>query len=307
MIDPLFHEGWIAFNERQWGVRAERVELGPKSGTAWSLQAVLYRSKHGGLVTPPRNAYLPVLIDTGEARASTMQSRRREAIAAFADRVATLGVSRSLTLSPVVDDARPFQWFGFEAAPRYTYYIDLPLQRGRLHTSVLKKIRKAMHAGYVCEVASDLREVHDCLRAPEERKEFDHKVDAKELGHLFKSMGPDSFVALICRSAEGTAIGAKIQFCSAGGMVHAWSAGVKTDGLNRGVNQLLNSFALQISSERNCTVFDYCGANIPSVAVAKEAWGGRLVPYYTIRPKSFRNVLFTGYQWLKAFKRPPDR
>lgn len=307
MIDPLFHEGWITFNERHWSVRAERLELGPKSGTAWRLQAVLYHSKQGGLVTPPRNAYLPAAIETAGSRPAIVSARRREAISALADLVSVRGVTHSLTLSSAVDDVRPFHWHGFQVEPRYTYHVDLPLSQDDFDPKVGNKIRKAEKSGYCCEVTVDFDRVQECLRGPEDRKRFAHKVDTHALQELQRLMGPDAFMAVLCRSSYGEAIGTRLHMFSGAGIAHDWSAGVKTEGLKSGVNNLLCDFSFRTLANRGCTVFDFCGANIPSVAVAKEAWGGRLVPYYTIRPKSFRNVLFTGYQWLKAFKRPPDR
>jgi hypothetical protein len=298
-MDPLFNRGWIEFNERHWGVRAELIELGPRSGSAWLLRAVLYSDRHGRLVMPPRNAYLPVSISCDGARGAVVNARKREAISALAEWLYRKRIPGGLSFSPVVSDIRAFQSRGFDAVPRYTYHIDLHDFDTDADPSVRNKIRKAQRNGYVCEVSTDFEAVQDCLRGPESRKDFDHLVDARGLAQLLGLMGPDAFAAVLCRSNSGAAVGARLHVYCPGGMAYDWSAGVKTEALRAGVNNLLCNFSLRLFADRGCNVFDFCGANIPSVATAKEAWGGRLVTYYSLRPRSLRNVLRQAYLWAR--------
>lgn len=303
-MDPLFNPGWVEFNERQWDVRAEQIELGPKAGSAWTLRAVLYRDQRGRLVVPPRNAYLPVTIDCAGSRAAVLNARKREAITALAERVCSSSVRGSLVFSPVIDDVRPFQWRGFDATPRYTYCIDLRDFDTNADPSVRNKVRKAQKNGYVCEVSTDFNAVQDCLLGPESRKSFDHQVDARGLALLHELMGVDAFTAVLCRSPSGAAVGARLHMFCPGGLAHDWSAGVKSEALRAGVNNLLCSFSFGLFAKRGCDVFDFCGADLPLVAAAKEGWGGSLVTYYALRHRSLRGVLREGYFWMKSMQRP---
>jgi hypothetical protein len=40
MVDPLFHPGWIEFNESQWSLKAEKLVFGPDRGSAWELKTI---------------------------------------------------------------------------------------------------------------------------------------------------------------------------------------------------------------------------------------------------------------------------
>ena len=104
-------------------------------------------------------------------------------------------------------------------------------------------------------------------------------------------MGDEAFVAFLCRNSEGEPVGAWVRIWSPGGAVLAWSAGVKRQALKDGVNNLLGQFALDFFAAQGCTTFDFVGANIPPVAEMKEAWGGRLVQYFSVSEVSWRSVL----------------
>lgn len=298
-MDPLFNSGWVTFNELHWGLRAEWIELEPRGSSKWRLRVLLYRDRSGSVVMPPRNPYLPVSFECSATRPYTRNHRKRDAIDAFAKLICARRVRGALAFSPIVDDVRPFQWCGFQAEPRYTYFVDLRNFSEDADPSVHNKIRKAQKNGYTCEITTDFDAVQGCLAEAEVRKIFDHKVDAHGLMDLHRLMGADAFLAILCRSVNGEPVGARLQMFCAGGVAYDWSAGVKTDALRNGVNNLLCDFSFKTLAQRGCISFDFCGADIPSVAAAKEGWGGRLVTYYRVRRRSLRSVLHEGYVWVK--------
>lgn len=299
--DPLFHPGWIAFNEEQWNLKAHPILLGPEKGTAWELSSIIYTKENGQVVMPPRNPHLPVHFECSSAKPGSINRRMRIALTELASLYARRGLRSSVTLSPVVRDVRPFIWKGMGVEPRYTYYIDLIGYPEGIDSSVIKKARKSRNLHYFCEVTDDLDAAHSCLNGPELRKGFDHKVEKEGLKKLLEYMGNDSFAVFICRDKEHNPVGSRVTLFQPGGMALAWSAGVKTEALKDGVNNLLGEFALQYFQNRGCTVFDFVGANISPVAEMKEAWGGELVCYYTIRQRNFRSMAREVYSTMRQY------
>lgn len=291
MNDPLFDPGWIAFNEKAWGLRAEVVEFGPEKGTAWALKTVLYKNKRGALICPPRNPYLPVEFLTETTKGFSLVRRKRIALEALVKRYQSFGVRGAIPLSPDVDDVRPFTWSGYRANPRYTFLVDLASFESSVDSRALKKAAKALELGYSSQLTDDLSSVQECLQEPEDRKGFTHAIDLAGLRDLRDMMGQENFICALTYNKSGDPVGARILLCAPGGRVLAWSAGVKTSALRDGVNNLLGVFVIRGLVEKNYKELDLVGANIPPVAEMKEAWGGKLVQYFSISEFSWRSVL----------------
>ncbi|WP_445006038.1 GNAT family N-acetyltransferase [Halomonas mongoliensis] len=298
--DPLFHPGWIEFNKIYWGLNAEVLEFGPKKGTAWELKTVAYTNKKGLLVNPPRNPHIPVEFLSSSDKPSSYNRRKRLAIQELASYYARRKVKGGINLSPIVNDVRPFLWSGMEATPRFTFHINPHCYRQYIDSRTAKKSRKAIAAGYKCDITTDLDAVVSCLGESESRNDFDHQVSKEGLAILRDKMG-DNFVCFLAYDVDEKPAGARVTFYADGGMVMAWSAGVRTAALKDGVNNLLGEFVLDHFSARNCQIFDFVGANIPPVAEMKEAWGGELVCYYTIRQQSLRNLARSAYFMAKNY------
>lgn len=291
MNDPLFDPGWIAFNEKAWGVRAELIELGPEKGTSWALKTILYKNKSGDLICPPRNPYIPIEFVTETTKGFSLVRRKRIALEALVKRYQCFGMRGVIPLATDVDDVRPFVWSGYRATPRYTFVVDLPAFDFSVDPRALKKAAKANELGYSCQFTDDLSSVQECLLEPEDRKGFTHAIDLAGLRELRAVMGVENFVCALTYNKNGDPVGARVLLCAPGGRVLAWSAGVKTSALRDGVNNLLGAFVIRDLLKRNYKELDLVGANIPPVAEMKEAWGGRLVQYFAVSEISWRSVL----------------
>ena len=293
--DPLFHPGWIRFNEQRWELSAEPLVLTPEKGDAWRLETVLYRNRQGRLVTPPRNPHLPIDFHCASERPASRNRRKRLALTRLADHLQQCEFGGSLSLSSVADDVRPFEWANMAARPRYTYHLDIASRDEAIDPSARKKARKCRRLGYRCETTEDYAAVAACLAGPESRKGFDYRLDAEELARLAELMGPEHFVCFLARNAEGEAMGTRVFLFQPGGHALAWSAGMKTEAMKDGVNNLVAEEALEFFDRQGCSVFDFIGANIPPVAEMKEAWGGRLVCHFTISQRGVRQLAREAY------------
>lgn len=295
IIDPLFHPGWIQFNEQRWSLTAEPLVLTPEKGDAWRLETVLYRNRQGRLVTPPRNPHLPIDFQCASERPASRNRRKRLALTALAEHLQECDFGGSLSLSSVADDVRPFEWANMSARPRYTYHLDIATREDSIDPNARKKARKCRRLGYRCEVSQDYAAVAACLAGPEARKGFDYRLDAAELARLGELMGPEHFVCFLAFNAAGEAMGTRVCLFAAGGHALAWSAGMKTEAMKDGVNNLVAEEALEYFAGQGCSVFDFIGANIAPVAEMKEAWGGRLVCHYSISRRGIRQLAREAY------------
>ncbi|WP_019558162.1 GNAT family N-acetyltransferase [Thioalkalivibrio sp. ALE12] len=307
MADPMLLDGWLQFNEEHWGLSAQRLVLSPEKGKSWELQTVLYTNRKGIIVQPPRNPYLPIQFATSATRVSAINRRKRDAFEALVKAMESYRGQRPIALDPVVQDVRPFVWEGQVARPRYTYTLPLPGWSEQADKTVFQKARKAEKGGYTVEQTFDYEAVQGCLESAQDRKGFDHRVSARGLARLAELMGGEHFVCFLARGADGTPKGAWVRIYVPGGRALAWSAGVQTEALKDGVNSLLAVHALEWFESRDCTSFDFVGANIPGVAAMKETWGGELTPYYVVSPRSLRYLALEAREmvhgWWGSFRK----
>ena len=306
MDDPLFSPGWIRFNEMQWGLKAERIVLGPKKGTSWELETIIYRNKKGQLIKPLRNPHLPVVFSSTSERPFTLNRRKRLAIDELATFYKKNKFASDLTLSHIVNDVRPFLWQGFIVSPKYTYHIDITSPGQKTDPKAINIVRKAIKLGYTCETTLDFDAVVKCQYAPYFRqgKSISGFLTVDEFQSIYNLIGDKGFVAFLCCDSKGKPQGASIHFFVPGGWAMDWSSGVETTALKNGANYLLNEFAINFFTEKHCKIYDFAGANIPSIAASKEAWGGDLVCYFSIRQPNVKNeirnrIFKPGYRYLK--------
>ena len=66
--------------------------------------------------------------------------------------------------------------------------------------------------------------------------------------------------------------------------------GTQRAELASGAVPLLISYAFEDLSAAGARAFDWEGANIPSIAAAKERWGGRLETWFTVEPLTVANM-----------------
>lgn len=295
--DPLFHPSWIKFNEDMWEVVGKLIELKPSKGNSWILYIVVYFDCYGKIVQPPRNPYLPVYFYTSSSKLSEVLQRKREALEKLSELFQKYGLNGNVKLSPEIEDMRFFYWKKFFVKLNYTYKIDLSKFRSNYASSLKTKINKARKLGYTCEITTDFDSVCECLAAPEKRKNFSHRFSVNDMYRLYDLLGSDNLLATIVKDANQNIMGAWVQLYSSNGLALGWSAGIKTEGLKDGVNFLLGDFTLDYLCQKGCKSFDLVGANIPSIAKMKEAWGGDLIVYYTIWEPKMKNIFKEIYKW----------
>ena len=287
---PFELEGWLEFNRLKWNVQPCRVHYDTGS-SAPALDAVLYLDRRGRIVQPRLNSYLPVRF-----RATPTQKRYRldrqwlQAATSMAHDMHERGLRGTVSLSPQVTDARPWQWAGFRLGSMYTYHLDLPFDLEGADPQVGKAVAKAERTGYRVESARDMALVLTPLLETEARQEFHYSLSLRDLQKARDLLGEEHLRAYVCYAPDGRPASSRVVLCAAGGRAIDWVAGTCTEDLHSGATQLTIETVLRDLQDAGATGFDFAGANIPSVASAKANWGGRLVLQPTITTYNLRTL-----------------
>lgn len=303
---PLMLEGWLEFNRYKWGVKPLKIRLTEDTKELPAIEAVLYLDKKGRIVQPPLNPYLPIAFyPTPTDKIPRLYRQWGNLSKLLVREFMKRGVKGSVAFPPEVLDVRQWQWSGFLAEVRYTFYLDLPYDEDTSDYSERKQINKALKAGFACEIATKdtLPDVVVCLVETEERQGFTYKLSVRDLETALHLLGEETFRIYICRSNNGEVACARMVICSPGLRAVDWVAGTKNKFLSSGATQLLISYVLTDLARQGATGFDFVGANLPTVSAAKADWGGRLMPYYLIRPLNLRTLGSLGFRRLQQIWR----
>jgi len=300
ITSPLFLDGWLEFNQRKWNLKPEVVEFRDNNKELPLLRAVLYYDSKGRVRMPPRNPYLPVDFQPTPTELLGRLGRQWLALGAtMAEELRHSGVRGSIAFSPTITDMRPFQWQGFHAQVRYTFYLNFPIDENQIDHAVRKQIKKAAKSGFKCSDTASPKEIMECLKETEDRQGFSHGLTTADICLAKDLLGEEHFKCYGCYAPNGEIASARIILHSHGSRAIDWVAGTKREFLNSGATQAVIAFALENLASKGAIGFDYSGANIPNVAAAKATWGGPLVPFYVLRSPDIRGLVKYGLDILR--------
>jgi len=282
-------DGWLEFNRRKWGLSPVKLRLSESESDRPAVEVVVYTDSKGRIKTPKINPYMPVAFLPTDTRSVPRLERQWLSVSElmvkeFKER----GVVNAVSFPPSIVDVRPWKWAGFQVSVNYSFYMELPYDDEAADKRVRTKVRKAAKLGYRCERTSQMSDVMECLEDTAERQEFDYRLGVEDLEMCQRLLGPDVLRAYVCYAPNGDAASARLALTYPGTSALGWVSGTKRDHLQDGCAQLLMSFGLEDLHSAGACGFDWAGANIPSVAAAKSAWGGKLVPFYSIMQPNVR-------------------
>ncbi len=153
-----------------------------------------------------------------------------------------------------------------------------------------QQAHKAERAGFTCQRTGDLAEALACLGGSQQRQGFAYGMTLDGLELAARLMGPEALRVYSCRASSGQPATARVILHRPGARALDWMAGTRDEQLRSGATQQLLAFALEDLHRAGATAYDSCGADLEGVACAKLAWGGRLVPQYSVQ----------GWDWLPA-------
>lgn len=246
----------------------------------------LYERRVAGLVmsNPPVVAgYAGALVDLPEyERAGRAISESEQILDALVLGVRERFHYARFTHAPGLADARPFQWAGWRVAPRYTYRIaprDADAMLASFEHNARKKIRRAEEAGLVVQRVGHTAELVSAYAASYRRHHAPPPVSEAVLSALADRLLRERIAhAYVVRGADGADHAFQIQIVDARAS-YAWIAGTAAEHMAEGGFSLMLWKILRDSSEANA-MFDFMGANTPTIARFKRAFGGELAPYW---------------------------
>jgi hypothetical protein len=180
--------------------------------------------------------------------------------------------------------------------------VDLPYDIADADADIRRRAAKAVREGFRATVQGSLPDLLGCLRATESRKSITLGIDdvaLPALEELQGGMGSAAFRVYVTHAPDGRAASACAVLCEAGGRALLWVAGNLREFLPSGAVQPNFRTALADCAAAGARYFDFNGASIASVAAAKEAWGGKLVPQYTLESPGLRNLARDAWHLLR--------
>lgn len=236
------------------------------------------------LVVPPFIQYTPLLL-AQEPAAHEVHSGDSVVQAILTALGKRFGAA-ALHLQPEMQDLRPAVWAGFRVKPFYTYRIPLDgtesVQDG-WSANAQRLFGKFTSAYEVSEDPVYAKDVIDLCTLAYDRHGRRLPVDATRLqelaGHLHEA-GMANVYALHSTS-EGTCEAGVVTLHD-GYTAHYWIAGSRPGP----AMTVLLGHVLQRLSASGVALFDFVGANTPSIAEFKRRFGPQLTPYYRVERTS---------------------
>lgn len=280
---PLMLEGWLVFNETRWGLTSRRIRLSACEPDGPAIEAVYSLNAAGKIMLPPLIPYLPVKFDPAPEDTHTPIGQQWDTAGDLLARsMRERGLRHVVPLPPCMPDIRPWQRARFVADVKYTYHVGLPYDESGMRTNIRRSISNSRKAGFVCERTENLAHLHECLLQTEERQGFSHGFTLSDLRLAQLLLGHEAFRVYVCYAPDGTPASATIELHQPGATALGWMAGTKTEYLRSGVAQHLQRYVLDDLCAAGAVGYDFVGAQLPTIAAMKAAWGATLIPYYRV-------------------------
>ena len=285
----LASKEWQSFNQRYWQVAPIELQYAPRGASGPKLSVVTYHDGKGRLLLPPYHPHVPVQFEpTPTCAAYRVQRQWLETGQLFVDDMIARGIRGEVTLSPTVDDPRPWIWSHFRVSPRFTYFIDFPFTYAQADRVVRQHANKAIRAGFACEKTNNLQDAMVCLSGSENRRKFTYRMTLPGLDMGQSMLGEEALRVYVAYAPNGEPATARILLHRKGTRACDWIAGTTDKYLNSGATQQLLAFVLEDLATAGASGYDFCGADMQSLACFKLLWGGRLVTQYSIQAYEFR-------------------
>jgi hypothetical protein len=296
---PLFLDEWLEFNRQTFGLEPRRV------GTDSSFReldqpmfdAVIYLDRKGRVRRPWRNPYLPVnFTPSPTPYAHKAEHQWHEQADQLVQEVRERGVVNEITLTPNIQDVRPWQWAGYRVNVNYTFQVDFPFDMARMSKQVRARLRRCERDGFRAEPTTDIDAVFACLKAAEARQGYNLGLTLADLLRARDLLG-EHLHAYAAYAPDGEMASAAVTLFQGGSNAIGWLGGTRAEYLSSGVADMVEYESYVDLEKEGATGIDLCGANMRSIAAYKSSLGARLVPYYAFESYSPSRL----GKWLQAW------
>ncbi|WP_377887630.1 GNAT family N-acetyltransferase [Alkalihalobacillus sp. R86527] len=283
---------WHEFNEAKWGVKTHKIAVSESAKKYPCIEGTFFLNKKNQIVQPPLNAYTPILFKSTPTNSPRRLYHQRSRLSEkLIHHMLDIGVSNNVLFLPTdYTDVRPWKWANFDVGVRYTFLMNFPYSIEKAGPSVRSRYRKLCQNGFRVERTNDMSLIYNCLIETEIRNGFSHSLSLKDLELAQDIMGEDMMRSYVTYSPDGKPVSGSVVLHKENGRGISWLVGYKRDYAQDSPNTLMDVFCFSDLHKAGATGIDLVGANMKSVADNKAAWGGEMVPYYTIELNSWKTV-----------------
>lgn len=191
-------------------------------------------------------------------------------------------------------DPRPFEVNGFETRPRYTYAVDLTLDRDDLLMTFASDARSNVRSGEDIDYEvreGDAEDAEWIIEQVEQRyaeQGKDYGVQPEMVGELYEEL-PDGLIRPYVCSVRGEPTGGMVAL-EDDDTIYRWQGGAKTD-TDVPANDLLDWHIMCDAMDRGVSQYDLVGAENERINRYKSKFNPELSAYYTLE-RSSRPVQF---------------
>jgi hypothetical protein len=190
---------------------------------------------------------------------------------------------------PGYDDPRPFAVNDFDVRPRYTYEVDLTMDRDDLLMTFASDARSNVRSGEDIDYEVREGDAEDAAwiieqveqRYAEQGKSYG--LPPRMVADLYERL-PDGAIRPYVVSVEGEPEGGMVA-PDDGDTVYRWQGGAKTDS-DAPVNDLLDWHIMCDAMDRGVECYDLVGAENERINRYKSKFGPELSAYYTLERSS---------------------
>jgi len=261
------------------------------------------------VVSPPPSQHVPylgpALLNMDKLKQRKAERRQRRFLEGAVDAIDRIYDPMYVHLRTVPDypDLRPLMWNGFDVTPRHTYVVDLERDREDLLASFSSDARSNVRntdpdayditeagRGSVASIIEQVRERFAAQDVP-----FD--LTAALVEGLYDSLPEGSVRPYVCH-VDGAFAGG-ILALDDGQRVARWQGGVKVDGVDLPVNDLLDWRVMADALERDRDSYDLVGADTSRISSYKAKFAPDLRRFHALERGSTAVSLFVrGYRAL---------
>ena len=223
--------------------------------------------------------YMPVVFSVGLSRRELSQAEKQ--LGSFIRKeydVVTLTNTKELS------DVRGFQWVNFDTEVRYTATLYLNnFSLDIVDRAEKKQIKKAEREDLVTEMSSDIDIMYNLWVKTFERQGLLPPVSFYQLKELYDTLEMHNAVqGFITFDKVKNPASFRVCVWNNSYLVYDWIAGSDPNYFKYGAPALNVYSSLLKLKEDGFQEFDFCGANIESIADFKLSFGAKLTPYYVL-------------------------
>jgi hypothetical protein len=277
-LDPALSPAFTSSVARAFGLTA-RGYLVRDAGTARVAGAQIFERRRGpfrAAVVPAFTPYTPWL-GAPPGDEAVLQGRRSVTERLLETLESDYDQAR-LHLPPSVRDVRPFQWRGWRVTPYYTYRIALDAGlEARWSASVRRRVGSAGRRFHFAQDPSAAAILLTLSRESYARHGRRYPVAPEALASAINDLQQRGLLRIYTvRQTDSSEAQAAVGLLHAPTMGYYWIAGGRPgDAMTVLLGRLLPALR-----DEGVTLFDFVGANTPSIAEFKRRFGGVLTPYF---------------------------